>query len=87
MENINYKNYAEKIIDMAETLEDWGKRLRMDAERLVETEDLSYISTAINNISNCILNLRIDVIVARPLRDFEKIIAENKELKKRISEK
>jgi hypothetical protein len=72
MENINYKNYAEKIIDMAETLEDWGKRLRMDAEMLVETEDLSCISTAINNISNCILNLRIDAVAARPLRDFEK---------------
>lgn len=68
--NINVKPTAEAIHDMAETFKRYGKEMEKIAERMIETGDITYASQAATAVSNCMQNLRIDLIVTRPLREF-----------------
>jgi hypothetical protein len=51
------------LLDAAKTLEDAAKELRRDAEKLSETRNISYITTAANTIANIFQNLRLDLFV------------------------
>lgn len=70
---------AEIIDNMAITFFDYSEELKRISKKMRERNDLSYSQEAINSISNCILNLRMDLLVARPLREYERILNTIKE--------
>jgi hypothetical protein len=57
---------------MSRRLSDAAKELDKISEKIIETNDLTYASEAMQTISNSILNLRLDLLVTRPLREAMK---------------
>lgn len=72
MKSIDVKPTAEIVNDMAETLERYSRELRNISKKMIETDDISRASEAITVVSNCIANLRMDLLVTRPIREFLK---------------
>lgn len=59
---------AEVIESMAARLLDGAKELERLAARMRESEDLELAGAAANVIANLMPNLRLDLLVTRPLR-------------------
>lgn len=72
MAEINVEPTAEVIDNMAKRLSEVSEELRRTAERMRERSDLTYASEAINTISNMSNQLRLDLLVSRPLRELMK---------------
>lgn len=70
MPNVDVKPTAEAIMDMAKTLNHCALEMKRIADKMVEYEDITYASQAATAVSNCVSNLRLDLLVTRPLREF-----------------
>ena len=57
---------------MADTLEGYAKQIRDQSRRMRETGDLQVAAEVINSVTNCFQNLRLDLMVTRPLRECER---------------
>lgn len=60
------------IDDMAKTLKHYARELESTAKRMRDTGDLTYAAEATMSIANITQNLRLDLLVARPLRETMK---------------
>lgn len=70
---MNVDPTARAIEDAASVLDDYAADLRRIAERMRNENDLTLAAVALSAIRNCYSNLRIDLLVVRPLREFEKL--------------
>jgi hypothetical protein len=68
---------VEIIKKMSQTMRQYADDLDRIADRVLETKDLTYSSEALNAISNCMGNLRIDLLATRPMRAFQRELNEN----------
>lgn len=69
---MNVEPTAQIIDNMADNLIRYAADLKRLALRMRENKDLTYTSEAINTITNCILNLRLDLLITRPLREYQR---------------
>jgi hypothetical protein len=68
MSEIDVEPTAQAIIDAADYLRSIESKLRHTADRMRETKDITYASEAANAIANILPNMRIDLLVTRPIR-------------------
>lgn len=69
---INVEPTATIIDQMAKELNYRSDRLKLLAESMRTKEDLTYASEVVSEITNMIANLRLDLMVQRPLRETMK---------------
>ena len=62
------------IVDMADTLRKYSNELDKIAKKMYETNDISIASDAVNSFMNCIQNCRLDLLVTRPIREFNRTV-------------
>ena len=74
MSQINVEPTAEIIDKMVKQLRDNATDLERIARKMRDTGDISYAGEAMNNIQNIGMNLRADLLVTRPIREYEKLI-------------
>ncbi len=65
---------AEVIDDMVRYLEGTIKTLKRLAEKMRERQRIDYASDAMQEVSNMFLNLRMDLLVTRPIRAFQSLL-------------
>ena len=66
------KETVELIREMAVTLKSYADQFERTATRMQETGDLSYAGEIAGGVANLIQNLRLDLIVTRPIRAYQK---------------
>lgn len=57
---------------MAETLENAAKSIRQQAKELSQSGDFSIAGDALNTVKNTFSNMRIDLLVTRPIREYQR---------------
>lgn len=60
------------ILDMADTLNRYSRELKAIARKMETDGDISRASEALTCITNCVQNLRLDLLVTRPIREFDR---------------
>ena len=69
---MNTKETAQLIRDMSATLHRYAVQFEDVAERMEKSRDLSYASEIAGGVANLIQNLRLDLLVTRPIRAYER---------------
>lgn len=70
---MNVTPTAEAIIKNAETLRHYATELERIAENMRTRQDMTYAAeAAFGVITNCVGSLRLDLLVTRPLREYDK---------------
>jgi hypothetical protein len=67
---VDVKPTCEIIRSSAETLRRYASELDKISDKMLETCEIDMASDALNAITNCFANLRIDLLAARPIRAF-----------------
>ena len=73
MSQINVEPTAEVIDSMAKQLRDNADELDRIARQMRDSGDITYATEAMNNIQNIGNNLRTDLLITRPIREYEKL--------------
>ena len=76
---IDVEMTAEVADTIAKTLRDYADEVDRHAKWMRERNDISYASDIIQDVKNCFFNLRIDLLVSRPIRELQKAAFLNKE--------
>lgn len=63
---------AEVIEKMAELMRESAVSLDRLAQKMRERQEIEYASEAIGVITNTMHNLRLDLLISRPLREFQR---------------
>ena len=74
MKQIDVEPTAEVIDKMAKQLKDYGVDLERIARIMRDSGDITYAAEAINAIQNIGTTLRTDLLVTRPIREYEKLL-------------
>lgn len=69
---MNTEPTAEKIDEMARVMRQYADDLDRCAKKMRERGDLTYAAEAVNVVTNCFSNLRLDLMVVRPIREYER---------------
>ena len=69
---MNVEPTVEVIDKMAQTLRDKAIELERLAIQMRNREDITYAAEAISTVSNMMNQLRIDLLVTRPLREYQR---------------
>jgi len=77
---INTQSTADVIISMAEILERHAKELRRISKRMVDQEDITFASEALQTMLSCLNNVRLDLLVTRPIQAYEDEIERMKDV-------
>jgi len=70
---INVEPTAKIIESMARILSEYSKEMESIAEKMRSKNDISYASEAIQSVTNMVNNLRLDLLITRPLREFQNL--------------
>lgn len=68
---IDVEPTAEAIDQMAERLRNAADELASTAKQMRTSKDLTLVAEAMNIVVNAIPNLRLDLLVLRPLRTYQ----------------
>ena len=71
---MNLKPIAEVMKNMAEQLRRAADELDRTNNTMMERQDITYAGEAMQVIKNCFFNLRLDLLITRPIREFERKI-------------
>lgn len=69
---MNTKDTAETILEMAETMDRYARQLERCADKLDKTGEFEYAAEALSTVINCLGNLRLDLLVTRPIREYQR---------------
>jgi len=69
---MNVEPTAQIIDEMAKTMRDYANSLDRVAKKMREREDFEYASEAIITATNCLQNMRLDLLITRPLRELQR---------------
>lgn len=72
MTEYNVKMTVEAIEEMADNLEHYAKEIRRHAASMRKDGDLTRAAEVAQAVKNCFANLRIDLLIIRPLRETMK---------------
>ena len=72
MKDIDVTATAEVIEEMANNMEHYAAELRRHATKMRERNEITYAAEAIATVSNAFHNLRLDLLVVRPIREFQR---------------
>jgi hypothetical protein len=72
MAKVNVQPVAEVIDNMVKTLQHAAVDLERTASRMRERGDITYASEAMTTISNLTNQLRLDLLVTRPIRELQR---------------
>lgn len=72
MNLINTETTALAIDNMAHQAEDAAERFKYIAKQMRDKNDLTYASEAISEATNLMNLFRLDLLVTRPIREFQK---------------
>lgn len=72
MNEIDVEPTAEVIDKAAYFLEKYAEDLRRHSETLRKTKDLDIVALCVVDIANCFQNLRLDLLVTRPIRELRR---------------
>lgn len=73
---MNVEPTAEVIDDMAQAALYRANELQQIAKKMRERNDISYASEAISTARNLLGDMRLDLLITRPLREVEKFKGE-----------
>jgi hypothetical protein len=62
------------IMDMAATMERYAAEMKAVARKMLIDGDISRAAEALTSITNCFQNLRLDLLVTRPIREFDRTL-------------
>ena len=68
---IDVEPTAEKIEEMASTIEYFASSIRRQATRMRETNDLSVSADVATEVACMFTNIRLDLLITRPLREMQ----------------
>lgn len=68
------KPTEQALLDMAENLEEEARKMRRYAADLADKKDFNVAGWAINSIVNLLGNMRLDLLVIRPVREYENAV-------------
>lgn len=71
---LDVKMTAEAIDEMAKQFDHYAEELRTAARKMRERKDIEYASEAMHVIRSCFSNIRIDLLVVRPMRAFQRLL-------------
>ena len=74
---------VEVINSIAKRFRDYANNLDRIAQKMRDRKDLEYASEAMQEVKNCFANLRTDLLVTRPMREYEKAL---RDMEKRNTE-
>lgn len=74
---------AEIIDSIALKLHQYANNLKRLAKKMRDKKDLEYAQEAMQEVKNCFANLRTDLLVTRPMREYEKAL---RDMEKRNTE-
>ena len=74
MSQVNIEPTAEVIDKMAKQLRDYADELDRTVRNMREKGDITYAGEAMNTIQSISMNLRTDLLITRPIREYEKLI-------------
>jgi len=66
------KDTIAAIKTMTKTMREYADSFDRLAKRMEESGDLSYAGEVAGGVANLIQNLRLDLLVTRPLREYER---------------
>jgi hypothetical protein len=69
---MNVKPTVELIRESTIRMRQYANELERLAKNMEDGNDLSLASEALSIISNCFSNIRLDLFVTRPLREYER---------------
>lgn len=72
MSKINVAPTAAIIKDMARTMNNYAKELERISAKMIERNDMSLAAEAMSAVTNCLSNMRLDLLVTRPIREYER---------------
>lgn len=73
MSKIKAEMTAQVLDQIAQVMIDTAGRLNKLAVEMRQKNDVSYATEAINHVISCFNNCRIDLLVARPIREYQKL--------------
>ena len=71
---INVESTAQSIDEMASTIERFAASIRNQAKRMREEKDISIAADVANNVTGMLTNIRLDLLITRPLREMQREI-------------
>ena len=74
MNEIDVEPTAEVIDKMARQLRDNADELDRTARSMRDSGDITYAAEAMNCIQNIPMNIRTDLLITRPIREYEKLL-------------
>lgn len=81
MKHPDVKPTIKVILGMVKTFRQEADELENIADRMASSGDISYVAEALNVYQNLGSNVRIDLLVTRPIREYENILKTIKEKK------
>ena len=72
--NVEVESTSKIIKDMASILGDYSLQMGLIAQKMEATKDISYAGEALTCVSNCLSNLRIDLLATRPIRAYDRAL-------------
>ena len=63
---------VEHIRDMARIMKGYAFSLERLADKMEKEQDITYSSEALNAVSNCVMNLRMDLLSSRTIRVLQR---------------
>ena len=73
--NIDVEPTAEAMDEIANTMEHFASNIRRLAKSMRERGDLTYAAEALQEVKNCMGNVRIDLLTTRPQRELMRVIS------------
>lgn len=78
MSNLDTKMTVKTILEMSDKLQSYSDQVRRLAAELEDTGDFTVCSEVVNLLINMQGNLRLDLMVSRPIREFQRAINETR---------
>lgn len=72
MSDINVDSTVETIEDMARKMRQYALDVERVAARMRETGDITYASEVMQSITNMNTNLRLDLLITKPIRALQR---------------
>lgn len=76
MQTVNVQPTVDVINQTAARMEEYAADIRRIGLKISETGDLERTADVVNAVTNCIMNLRLDLLITRPLREMRRLQAE-----------
>lgn len=70
---IDIEPTVKAVADIVNTLKNFADEINRINMKIIETKDVSRTAEVLNSVTACFNSLRLDLLVNRPLREYEKL--------------